>query len=126
RMVVQGTITLGEFVAFGAYLAMLHWPMIALGWVVNIFERGAASLGRIAHLLDAPPEIRDEDPLPVSSVRGEVELKDLSFAYEEGRPVLRELSLKVPAGSTVAIVGPTGSGKSTLGGPPPAPLAPAR
>ena len=114
RMVVSGAITLGEFVAFGAYLAMLHWPMIALGWVVNIFERGAASLGRIAEILDAPPEIRDEDPLPVAGVRGEVEFRNLSFGYEEGRPVLQDVSLRVPAGSTVAVVGPTGSGKSTL------------
>src|SRR5262249_6633702 len=61
RMVVGGGISLGEFVAFSAYLAMLHWPMIALGWVVNIFERGEASMGRIDALLDAPPEIEDHD-----------------------------------------------------------------
>ena len=66
RMVVAGTITLGEFVAFGVYLAMLHWPMIALGWVVNLFERGEASMGRIHAILDAPAEIRDEDPLAVA------------------------------------------------------------
>jgi len=114
RMVVAGTITLGEFVAFGVYLAMLNWPMIALGWVVNLFERGEASLGRIHAILDAPVEIRDEQPLPVSQLRGEVELRSLSFAYGDGPPVLREVSLKVPAGTTVAIVGPTGAGKTTL------------
>ncbi len=113
RMVVAGTISLGEFVAFSAYLAMLHWPMIALGWVVNIFERGEASMGRLVDILDAAPEIRDQDPAAVAAIRGEVELRGLTFAYD-GRPVLVDVDLKVPAGSTVAIVGPTGSGKSTL------------
>jgi ATP-binding cassette subfamily B protein len=113
RMVVAGTISLGEFVAFGAYLTMLHWPMIALGWVVNIFERGEASMGRILQILEVVPEIRDEEPLPVTRLRGEVEFRDLTFAYD-GQPVLRDVSLRVPAGATVAIVGPTGSGKSTL------------
>src|SRR5712691_9008092 len=115
RMAVAGRITIGEFVAFGAYLAMLHWPMIALGWVVNIFERGEASMGRIAEILEAAPEIRDEDPEPVSALRGDVEFRDLTFSYD-GKPVLQHVDLEVPAGSTVAIVGPTGSGKSTLVG----------
>jgi ATP-binding cassette subfamily B protein len=113
RMAVSGRITIGEFVAFGAYLAMLHWPMIALGWVVNIFERGEASMGRIAEILDAPPEIRDENPEPVGAVRGDVEFRGLTFSYD-GRPVLHDIDLRIPAGSTVAVVGPTGSGKSTL------------
>jgi len=113
RMAVAGRITIGEFVAFGVYLAMLHWPMIALGWVVNIFERGEASMGRIAEILEAPPDIRDEDPEPVRALRGDVEFRDLTFSYD-GKPVLQHVDLEVPAGSTVAIVGPTGSGKSTL------------
>jgi ATP-binding cassette subfamily B multidrug efflux pump len=112
-MVVRGTITLGEFVAFGAYLAMLHWPMIALGWVVNIFERGEASMGRIDEILKAPAEIADDRASPVPAIRGDVEFKNLTFSYD-GRPVLHDVSLAVPAGTTVAIVGPTGSGKSTL------------
>ncbi len=112
-MVVRGTITLGEFVAFGVYLTMLHWPMIALGWVVNLFERGEASMGRINALLDAPVEIRDQEPAAVSEVRGAVEFRGLTFAYGE-RAVLHDIDLRVPAGATVAVVGPTGSGKSTL------------
>ena len=112
-LVVRGAITLGEFVAFGAYLAMLHWPMIALGWVVNIFERGEASMGRIDEILRAPAEIDDERARPGPTLHGGVEFRDLTFSYD-GRPVLRDVSLAVPAGTTVAIVGPTGSGKSTL------------
>jgi ATP-binding cassette subfamily B protein len=112
-MVVRETITLGEFVAFGVYLTMLHWPMIALGWVVNLFERGEASMGRINALLDAPVEIRDQEPAALSEVRGEVEFRGLTFAYGE-RAVLHDIDLRVPAGATVAVVGPTGSGKSTL------------
>jgi ATP-binding cassette subfamily B protein len=113
RMVVAGHITVGEFVAFGAYLAMLHWPMIALGWVVNIFERGEASMGRIAAILDAPTDIDDRAARPAGPIDGEVEFRSLTFSYD-GRPVLTDVSLKVPAGSTVAVVGPTGAGKSTL------------
>jgi len=114
RMVIAGEVTLGAYVAFGVYLAMLNWPMIALGWVVNLFERGEASLGRIHAIVDARPEIADQDPLPLVEIRGDVELRGLTFGYPGGPPVLRDLSLKVPAGSTVAIVGPTGSGKTTL------------
>jgi ATP-binding cassette subfamily B multidrug efflux pump len=115
RMVVAGTVSLGSFVAFGTYLTMLHWPMIALGWVVNIFERGEASMGRISAILDATAEIRDEAPLRVTELRGAVEFRGLTFTYG-GAPALRDIDLQVPAGATVAIVGPTGSGKSTLVG----------
>jgi ATP-binding cassette subfamily B multidrug efflux pump len=113
RMVVQGTITIGEFVAFGVYLAMLHWPMIALGWVVNIFERGEASMGRLAEILSAAPDIEDHAPAAVATIRGDVALRNLTFTYGT-EPVLHDINLEVRAGSTVAIVGPTGSGKSTL------------
>ncbi len=113
-LVVEGRLTLGEFVAFGSYLAMLQWPMIAVGWVLNLFERGDAAMGRVAALLDAPAEITDADAQPGPPLRGAIELRSLTFAYDDGTPVLRDVSLVVPAGSTVALVGPTGSGKSTL------------
>jgi ATP-binding cassette subfamily B protein len=87
--------------------------MIALGWVVNIFERGDASMGRIAEILDARPEIVVEQALPLRELRGALSFRKLSFAYD-GVPVLHDIELEVPAGATVAIVGPTGSGKSTL------------
>lgn len=113
RMVVGSVITLGEFVAFGAYLTMLHWPMIALGWVVNLFERGEASMGRLAEILNAVPEIRDEQIEDVPEIRGAVSFRGLTFSYG-GPIVLHDIDLEVPAGATVAVVGPTGSGKSTL------------
>jgi ATP-binding cassette, subfamily B, multidrug efflux pump len=113
RLVIQGTIGLPHFVAFMGYLAMLTWPTIALGWVINIFERGAASMSRIKMILDAKPDIADEDPLPVEDLRGEIEVRNLTFSYN-GREVLRNINLRVPAGHTLAIVGSTGSGKSTL------------
>ena len=113
RMVIAGSITLGQFVAFGAYLAMLQWPVIALGWVVNLFERGDASMGRLLEIMDAAPEIGDDAAQDVPPVRGHVRFHGLTFAYGD-RAVLHDIDLDVPAGTTVAIVGPTGSGKSTL------------
>jgi ATP-binding cassette subfamily B protein len=113
RMVVGGAISLGEFVAFGVYLGMLHWPMIALGWVVNLFERGEASMARILEMLDAPVGIAEGSAPTGVPLRGEVEFRSLTFAYDDV-PVLHDVSLRVPAGSTLAIVGPTGAGKSTL------------
>jgi ATP-binding cassette subfamily B multidrug efflux pump len=114
--VMGRNITLGEFVAFTVYLGMLNWPMVALGWVVNLFQRGMASYGRLAEILDEKPVI--ESPpgaLAPSACRGEFELRDLTFLYPgESRPALRDVSFRAPAGQTVAIVGRTGCGKSTL------------
>lgn len=112
RLVVAGTITLGEFVAFTAYLGMLQWPMIAVGWVVNMFERGEASMGRIAEILDAPVAIQGGS-VTAGVERGDVEFRGLDLSLD-GRAVLSGIDLKVPAGSVVALVGPTGSGKSSL------------
>jgi ATP-binding cassette subfamily B multidrug efflux pump len=115
--VIAHRITVGQFVAFYTYMIMLIWPIIAVGWVVNLFERGTASVKRIDELLRAEPTIDDSaaDPAihPGALLRGEIEFRDLNFSYGD-TPVLRGISLHIPAGSSLAIVGPTGSGKSTL------------
>ena len=113
RQVVSGNITLGDFVAFTVYLGMLAFPMIALGWVVNLLERGRASMRRLNYILDAVPQIADSPDCVDDEIRGEIELRNLSFAYN-GTPVLRNVSLTIPQGKTLAIVGSTGAGKSTL------------
>jgi ATP-binding cassette subfamily B multidrug efflux pump len=116
RQVVFGKLTLGEFVAFLGYLAMLTWPTIAVGWVLNIFQRGAASMKRILEVMEAHSKIHDESGASVPlKIEGALEFRGLTFRYPSGpHPVLRNISLKVPAGTTLAIVGHTGSGKSTL------------
>ncbi len=114
--VIQGQITLGDFVAFNAYLLMLVRPMITLGFIVNTFERGAASMGRIQAILDEKPEISDGEQVKwgIRDIEGEIEFRDLNFAYPDGTPVLKDINLKIERGKTLAIVGGTGSGKSTL------------
>jgi ATP-binding cassette, subfamily B, multidrug efflux pump len=117
RDVVAGRMSVGELVAFNAYLMMLAWPMIAFGWVTNLLQRGLASWGRLLAVLNAYPEINDDHVVHFDveprDLAGSIELRQLTFAYED-RPVLREVSVHIAAGSTVAIVGATGSGKSTL------------
>ena len=118
RHVIRGEITLGEFVAFNAYLVMLSWPMIAFGWVTNILQRGMASWKRMLDVLDAIPDIDDRHVTEAgraAPMTGAIEIRDLVFAYPgTERPVLEHVSLKIAAGQTVALVGATGSGKSTL------------
>jgi ATP-binding cassette subfamily B multidrug efflux pump len=117
HLVLAHRITTGDFVAFNTYMILLTWPIIAIGWVVNIFQRGTASMKRIDELLREEPVIDDQaaDPtVPADTVlHGEIEFRHLNFNYGE-TPVLHDISLKIPAGSSLAIVGPTGSGKSTL------------
>ena len=117
RDVMQGRLTLGEFVAFNAYLGMLTWPMIAFGWVTNMLQRGTASWKRMLEVMDTVPLVADgpdADGAPaLPPIQGAIEIRDLTFSYN-GTPVLRDVSLSVAAGETLAIVGPTGSGKSTL------------
>lgn len=143
REVIVGRISYGEFVAFYAFVVQLIFPMIALGFVTNIFQRGAASMGRINHILNAQPKISDTEARTAdgSEIRGEIEMRHLNFTYPTTRsgdsagagtpaangkgagpeappgansPVLQDINFKIPAGSTLAIVGPTGSGKTTL------------
>src|SRR5580698_7205826 len=133
RQVLLGKMNIGAFVAFNTYMVQLTWPVIALGWVINIFQRGTASLVRIQEILTQQPEIADEATLalgggatrvsPVHQVanaddstidiHGEIEFRNLNFAYN-GVEVLKDINLRIPAGSSLAIVGPTGSGKTTL------------
>ena len=154
REVLLHRITVGSFVAFNTYMVQLTWPIIALGWVINLFQRGTASMGRIHNIMSEQPEIADdsasdgvilsgapaahfadwqsrdergvEGPLPESEISGDIEFRNLSFRYgrtlrspenlgvQTDEPVLRSINLHVPAGTSLAIVGPTGSGKSTL------------
>jgi len=115
RHVLTGKISLGTFAAFNVYLMYLIWPIIALGWVVNLLQRGLASLERLWTIFLAQPDIDDRDvpPDPVRNIEGEIEFRDLTFGYN-GKPVLKRLNLHIPAGRSVALVGATGAGKSTL------------
>ncbi len=144
RQVLMGKMNVGDFVAFTTYMAQLMWPVIALGWVINIFQRGTASLIRIQEILSQQPEIADKVPIgssdhraigrsksqtpPLgdvafqsaddliarsSDISGDIEFRNLNFAYN-GVSVLKDINLRIPAGSSLAIVGPTGSGKTTL------------
>jgi ATP-binding cassette, subfamily B, multidrug efflux pump len=120
REVLHGRMTVGGFVAFNTYMVQLTWPVIALGWVINIFQRGTASMGRINEILVEQPEIEDSSSVKAAGesaratpIRGEIEFRGLNFAYQ-GVPVLHDINLRIPAGSSLAIVGPTGSGKTTL------------
>ena len=117
HLVVSHRITVGQFVEFNTFMIMLIWPIIAVGWVVNLFQRGTASVIRIDELLQAEPAINDsaaDAAIPADLVfAGEIEFRNLDFSYGE-TPVLRDITLAVPAGTSLAIVGPTGSGKSTL------------
>jgi ATP-binding cassette subfamily B multidrug efflux pump len=132
RQVVLNRITLGELIAFYTFMTRLIFPMIALGFVTNIFQRGGASMGRLNYILDSEPKISDAHAVvgKQNDIRGEIEFRNLTFTYPTVRsdadgtksngnaavnkPVLQDISLHVPAGSILAIVGPTGSGKSTL------------
>ena len=123
-LVVRGAISVGAFVAFGLYLGMLTWPLIALGWVVNLFQRGGASMGRLIEILDRPTSITDPPAgtavqLPPATAGRAVEFRRVGFHYppsgdDAPRWVLRDISFRIPAGATLGVVGATGSGKSAL------------
>jgi ATP-binding cassette subfamily B protein len=133
HQLLRGEISLGALIAFYTYLGVLVWPMIALGWVTNIFQRGAASMGRLVYILKAQPKIDDSAAIipAAKTPAGAIEFRNLTFSYPTTlsgngsngagktngsgpRSVLSDINLKIPAGSTLAIVGPTGSGKTTL------------
>jgi ATP-binding cassette, subfamily B, multidrug efflux pump len=117
REVVLHHISVGDYTSYSVYMVQLTWPMIAIGWVVNLVQRGAASVVRIDALMREEPSIDDSaaDPsLKNAPIAGTVEFRDLNFSYVTGAPVLHDVSLEIPAGSSLAIVGPTGSGKTTL------------
>ena len=132
RLVIMSRITLGELIAFYTFMTRLIFPMVALGFVTNIFQRGGASMGRLNYILDSEPKINDASVARgrTGEIRGEIEFRNLTFTYPtvrsdtdgtksngnaaSNKPVLQDISLRVPAGSILAIVGPTGSGKSTL------------
>ncbi len=112
--VLAGRISLGSFVMFNTYMGILVWPMIALGWVVNLMQRGSASLERINQILREKPSIAaPQHPVPLPHVRGEIEFRNASMQYSSGL-ALDRINLRIEAGTTVAVVGHTGSGKSTL------------
>jgi ATP-binding cassette subfamily B protein len=131
---LHGQLSLGALITFNTYLGFLVWPMIALGWVTNIFQRGAASMGRLNYILTAQPQIDDRNAriAPATKIVGTIEFRNLNFTYPttiagngatngsddnhsaENRAILKNINLEIPAGSTVAIIGPTGSGKTTL------------
>ncbi|MFZ1938716.1 MAG: ABC transporter ATP-binding protein [Terracidiphilus sp.] len=121
HLVLANRINVGQFVAFSTYMILLIWPIIAVGWVINIFQRGTASVKRIDELLKAEPTIDDRSAVlslgAEHGLEGAIEFRNLNFSYGDdpsAMPVLRDISLEIPAGSSLAIVGPTGSGKSTL------------
>jgi ATP-binding cassette subfamily B protein len=114
RDVLRGRITIGSFVMFNTYMGTLVWPMIALGWVVNLMQRGGASLSRINQILDETPTVAAPPaPVPMGAVRGEIQFRGVAMDYGNGR-ALDGIDLCIPAGATISVVGHTGSGKSTL------------
>ena len=112
--VVAHRISVGQFTSFIVYMVQLTWPMIAIGWVVNLFQRGTASVVRIDELLKQEPSIADEPRATDNPITGDIEFRNLTFAYPNAPAVLHNINLHIPAGTSLAIVGPTGSGKSTL------------
>jgi ATP-binding cassette, subfamily B, multidrug efflux pump len=114
--VVAHRISVGQFASFNVYMVQLTWPMIAIGWVVNLFQRGTASVVRIDELLKQKPEIWDAEgeEFATEPIAGAITFRGLNFAYKPGTPVLTGIDLEIPEGSSLALVGPTGSGKSTL------------
>jgi ATP-binding cassette, subfamily B, multidrug efflux pump len=113
REVLSNRIGFGQFVSFSTYMGQLTWPVIALGYVINLFQRGTASLGRLNEIMLEKPAVQDEPGAKDREIEGEIEFRGLNFSYD-GAQVLHDINLRIPGGSSLAIVGPTGSGKTTL------------
>ena len=116
KAVIAGDMTRGEFVAFNGYLMLLSWPMMSIGYIVNLTQKGMAAMRRIQELFAAEPIVRDaEDLAPVSSIEGNIEIKNLKFTYPESESgSLNGIDCKVAVGQSLAVVGKIGAGKSTL------------
>ncbi len=113
--IIKNEMSVGDFVAFVGYLGMLAWPMIAIGWVANILQRGAASMKRIQELLDTKPTIQNPESSRLPQKRlGEIRFENVTFMFDDREPALKNLNLVIEPGQTVAFVGATGSGKTTL------------
>lgn len=115
-LVIDEVISLGQFVSFISYLGMLTWPMMAIGYVINVLQRGAASMVRLNQIFDTMPEIYDgKNTLPLDSFEETIEFKNLTFTYPKATtPALSDINFKIEKGKTLAVIGKTGSGKSTL------------
>lgn len=116
RATIRGDITIGGFIAFFQYLGMLVWPMIAIGWIVDMYQRGTASLKRLNSIFELQPEIDDKDAdQSITSIEGKITIKNLSFRYADDLPMIfSDISATIEAGKTLAVVGPTGCGKTSL------------
>jgi len=113
--VINNQLTIGELIAFNMLLGLMIWPMMGLGWVVNLFQRGAASMTRINEIFNVEPEIKDSvDVKSIEGLEGKIKITDLVFSYDTASPVLKNINLTIEPGKTLGIVGETGSGKSTL------------
>ncbi len=114
RRTIMGEMQLGDLVAFSSYMGMLIWPVIAIGWVTNVLQRGAASMERIQKLFDEKPDIKEPEKPRNPDIKGNIEVKNLFFEYLETKPVLRNVNISIKEGQRIGILGKTGSGKTTL------------
>ncbi|HQP84224.1 MAG TPA: ABC transporter ATP-binding protein, partial [Candidatus Syntrophosphaera thermopropionivorans] len=116
RATIRGDITIGQFIAFFQYLGMLVWPMVAIGWIVDMYQRGTASLKRLNEIFETESEIDDKEAdFSIKALQGNIEIRDLTFRYAKNLPLIFDhISTSVEQGKTLAVVGPTGCGKTTL------------